>query len=132
VIFETRRLLLSYEDADFAELSSPAPMHQMFPLLYRPLRLSAVNIDKGQVKHHECCLGLVLGLLSLLENILKAQSMAPSHLYFHGATDHSPPLLFAERQCIYASRLFCNYAPSSSAMYRNHCNQTSKALESQA
>jgi len=36
-----------------------------------------------------------LGLVSSLENIPKAENMAPSHLYSHRSTSHSTPLSFA-------------------------------------
>ena len=47
-----------------------------------------VRIGWDQVKRREGSLEGVLGLLSSLKNILKAENMAPSHLYFHGS-NHS-------------------------------------------
>ena len=55
---------------------------------------------------HKGCSGLVLGLLSSLENILKAENVTPSHLYSYTSTNDSAPLSFApltEIYCIYGS-----------------------------
>src|SRR6218665_1966931 len=60
-------------------------------------QIHVVRIGYGHGKRREGCLGLVLGLVSSLENTLKAENIAPSHLYSHRSTIHSAPLLLACR-----------------------------------
>lgn len=56
----------------------------------------------------------LLGLLSSLENNLKAETMTLPHLCFHTSANHSIPYLFshlAKRYCVYQRYCICHLRP---------------------
>ena len=81
-------------------------------------KICAMRVTYGHFKSRQGHLGLVLGLVSLLENILK-ENMAPSQLYSHTSANHRTPLLFAviSRKIPYVCIHYSVMLPSSSCYY---------------